>query len=122
MSIPQEAKMMRTGESGSARGVVVVTAAGSEQGRRTAQELLDSGWCVAVTARTVAELARIMPGMSGHRLLAVAADPSDPRQVGQLLDRVFGRFGRIDSVLGAESSVAAAWRRRTSQEGEIAAA
>ena len=114
--------MMRTDESGSARGVVVVTAAGSEQGRRTAQELLDSGWCVAVTARTVAELARIMPGMSGHRLLAVAADPGDPRQVGQLLDRVFGRFGRIDSVLGAESSVAAAWRRRTSQEGEIAAA
>ncbi|KAF0963649.1 hypothetical protein MLGJGCBP_03193 [Rhodococcus sp. T7] len=35
--------MMRTDESGSARGVVVVTAAGSEQGRRTAQELLDSG-------------------------------------------------------------------------------
>ena len=82
MSIPQEAKMMRTDESGSARGVVVVTAAGGEQGRRTAQELLDSGWCVAVTARTVAELARI----------------------------------------GAESSVASAWRRRTTQAGGSAAA
>ncbi|TQC50423.1 SDR family NAD(P)-dependent oxidoreductase [Rhodococcus sp. WS4] len=117
---PQEAKMMRT-EKISARGVVVVTAAGSEQGRRTAQELLDSGWCVAVTARTVAELARIMPGMSGHRLLAVAADPGDPRQVERLLDRVLGRFGRIDSVLGAESSIVSAWRRRTPSEGTAAA-
>ncbi|WP_148222436.1 SDR family NAD(P)-dependent oxidoreductase [Rhodococcus opacus] len=114
--------MMNTDEAGTARGVVVVTAAGSEQGSRTAQELLDSGWCVAVTARTVAELARIMPGMSGHRLLAVAADPGDPRQVEQLLDRVLARFGGIDSVLGAESSVASAWRRRTSGEGEAAAA
>ncbi|MFD9665478.1 SDR family NAD(P)-dependent oxidoreductase [Rhodococcus sp. NPDC059968] len=114
--------MMRTNEARPIRGVVLVTAAGSEQGTRTAQELLESGWCVAVTARTVAELVRIMPGMSSHRLLAVAADPADPRQVERLLDRVVGRFGRIDSVLGTESAIASAWRRRTPSPGRVEAA
>lgn len=95
------------------RGVVLVTDIGRDHGTRVAAEFLAAGWNVAVTARSVTELVRIMAGKPAHRFFAVVADPTDRWQADRILDRVGARFGMINRVVDPTGTVAAAWMMRS---------
>jgi NAD(P)-dependent dehydrogenase (short-subunit alcohol dehydrogenase family) len=81
--------------------VVLITHAGSDVGYRLARELLRSGCRVAVTSRHTTDLTRILHGYNGNQVFAVAAITDDQRQYEQLLRRVRGRFGHVDSMIDA---------------------
>ena len=76
-----------------AKKVVVVLNAGTEDGGRLARELLRDGYRVAISSRHATDLARIMHGYPASRVLAVAADSDDPAQLTRLLARVRHYFG-----------------------------
>lgn len=82
-------------------GVVLITHAGSDAGYRLARELLRSGCRVAVTSRHTTDLTRILHGYNGNQVFAIAAVTDDERQYEQVLRRVCGRFGHVDSVIDA---------------------
>jgi NADP-dependent 3-hydroxy acid dehydrogenase YdfG len=96
----------------SAGDVVLVLNAGSDAGFQIARDLLDSGCRVAVTGRQATALTRIVHGYGWGRVLAVAADTSDPVQVQRLMNRVQSRFGRIDSIVHAVEAGAAPTQAR----------
>lgn len=98
------------------RGVVLVTDIGFEHGARTAAEFLDAGWSVAVTARTVTELVRVMAGKPAHRFFAIVADPTDRWQADRILDRVTARFGAINRVIDPAGAVTSVWLQRGNLE------
>ncbi|MGC0364406.1 NADP-dependent 3-hydroxy acid dehydrogenase YdfG [Rhodococcus sp. 27YEA15] len=102
---------MNVREVVSARGVVLVVDVECADGERVATEYLDAGWNVAVTARTIRDLIRIMAGKPAHRFLAIVADPSDRRQADRILDRASTRFGMIDRVVDRTGLVESVWRR-----------
>jgi NAD(P)-dependent dehydrogenase (short-subunit alcohol dehydrogenase family) len=82
--------------------VVLVVNAGEDAGHQIASALLHDGYRVAVTGRHATQLSRIVHGHSTERVMAVAADTEDRRQVEELLRRVERRFGRpIDAVICA---------------------
>ncbi|MGV0714438.1 hypothetical protein ABQE93_03425 [Mycolicibacterium sp. XJ662] len=90
---------MPTGED----HVALVLNAGTESGYRIARDLLCSGYRVAVTDRHAPRLTRILAGVSAKRVVAIAAEPSDTRQVFKLVERVQAVFGRrIELVIRAE--------------------
>jgi NADP-dependent 3-hydroxy acid dehydrogenase YdfG len=105
---------MNTREFDRNRGVVLVTDISRDHGARVASEFLDAGWNVAVTARTVAELVRIMAGKPAHHFFAIVADPTDRFQADRILDRVTTRFGGINRVVDPAGMVSAAW-----MQGEV---
>lgn len=94
------------------RGVVLVTDIGRDHGTRVAAEFLAAGWNVAVTARSVTELIRIMAGKPAHRFFAVVADPTDRWQADRILDRVTVRFGTINRIVDPAGVVASVWHMR----------
>lgn len=113
-SIPTGGSAMRVREVTPTRGVVLVVDIGVDRGARRATELLDAGWSVAVTARTVGEIVRIMPGKPARRFFALVADPSDQRQANRIVDRVTARFGGITRVIDPTAVVASVWSARES--------
>jgi NAD(P)-dependent dehydrogenase (short-subunit alcohol dehydrogenase family) len=83
-------------------GIVLVMNAGEDAGHQIARDLLRDGYRVAVTSRHATQLIRIIHGHSTKRVMAVAADTSDRRQVEELVRRVESRFGcPIDAVVCA---------------------
>ena len=81
--------------------VVIVTDGGTEAGRRAVDELLAAGCRVAVTGPHAAALTHSLHGRSASKVMAVAADLSDPWQTERLRDSVLAHFGRIDVVRSA---------------------
>jgi NAD(P)-dependent dehydrogenase (short-subunit alcohol dehydrogenase family) len=81
--------------------VVLITHADLDAGYRLARELLRSGYRVAVTSPHTTDLTRILHGYSGNQVFAIAAMTDDQRQYAQVLRRVCGRFGHVDSVIDA---------------------
>ncbi len=81
--------------------VALVTGASSGIGAATARELAARGAAVVLAARRAEELdahaAEIVA--SGGCALPVPTDVADPEQVGRLVERALGKFGRIDVLV-----------------------
>ncbi|MPY55141.1 SDR family oxidoreductase [Streptomyces acidicola] len=74
--------------------IAIVTGAGSGIGRAVSQELLGTGWSVALAGRRAEKLAETA---AGHpEALVVRADVSRPEDVAALFAAVHDRFGRLD--------------------------
>jgi NADP-dependent 3-hydroxy acid dehydrogenase YdfG len=80
-------------------GVVLITHADSDAGHRRAGALLADGRRVAVTARHVTKLARILTGHSTERVVALAADVDDPTQLEKLLQRTTAKLGAVTWIM-----------------------
>jgi NAD(P)-dependent dehydrogenase (short-subunit alcohol dehydrogenase family) len=76
--------------------VFLVTNADAPAGSRIALDLLRSGHRVVVTGIKATALVRITHGYSCDRVLAIAADISDPHQMRRLLECAEKRFSAID--------------------------
>ncbi|QUD87461.1 SDR family oxidoreductase [Phenylobacterium montanum] len=75
----------------------LVTGAGSGIGRAVALALAREGWSVALAGRRLGALEETA-ALAGPvaRILAVAADVSDPDQVAAMFGRIEAEFGRLD--------------------------
>lgn len=83
--------------------VVLVLDAGTDEGHRRARTLLQTGHRVAVTARQVTQLTRIIHGFSSSQVFAIAADTSDPAQLDRVIARVRLHFGHaVDRIVRAD--------------------
>lgn len=80
-----------------ARGVAIVTGAGSGIGAAAALALLNDGWRVVLAGRRIDALSRVAArAPDASRVLAVAADVRSEEQVIALFDAAVARFGRVD--------------------------
>ncbi len=91
-------------EEACAAPVAIVTGAGSGIGRAVAERLGREGYRLALVGRRrekLEETARRLhpPGPSGETVLALAADLSDAREVGPVIERVLGAWGRVDALV-----------------------
>ncbi|MEH3085143.1 MAG: SDR family NAD(P)-dependent oxidoreductase [Xylophilus ampelinus] len=88
------------GADSPARGVAVVTGAGSGIGRAAALALLEGGWRVALAGRRADALAETVAaaGAAADRALAVPTDVADAAAVEALFAATVRRFGRVDLV------------------------
>lgn len=81
-----------------ARGIALVTGAGSGIGRAVTLALLDAGWSVVLAGRRrepLDETAR-QAGDDAARILVQTANVADPASVDTLFSAVAMRFGRLD--------------------------
>ncbi|MGI4798914.1 MAG: SDR family oxidoreductase [Janthinobacterium lividum] len=81
-----------------ARGIALVTGAGSGIGRAVTLALLDAGWSVVLAGRRpepLDETAR-QAGDDVERILVQTANVADPASVDTLFSAVATRFGRLD--------------------------
>ncbi len=80
---------------------VIVTGAGRGIGRAIARRLGVAGANVAIAARTHEQLdeTRKMVERAGGRILAVAADVSQPDDVQRVIDETLSVYGRIDALV-----------------------
>jgi meso-butanediol dehydrogenase/(S,S)-butanediol dehydrogenase/diacetyl reductase len=79
--------------------VVLVTGGGTGIGLSVTRAFLDSGAVVAVSGRRPEPLERAIAGVEPDRALAVPSDIGDRQAVGNLVNTVVARFGRIDVVV-----------------------
>jgi NADP-dependent 3-hydroxy acid dehydrogenase YdfG len=80
--------------------VCLVTGGGSGIGLAVARALLDEGARVAIAGRNAAKLRSAAADLAGgDRLLAIAADVSDPGQVERLAREIAGKLGPIDVLI-----------------------
>ncbi|MFE1440820.1 SDR family oxidoreductase [Streptomyces sp. NPDC058739] len=79
-----------------ARGIAVVTGAGSGIGRAVAVELLNAGWSVALAGRRAGALEETAALAPGGASIAVRTDVSRPEDVEALFAATVARFGRVD--------------------------
>lgn len=91
--------------------VVIVVDGDTDAGYRMARRLLASGRRVAVVARHPGGAVRVMHGQPADRVLVIAGDVDDQGQWSRITERVTERFGRIDTVVRAEDSVAPPFAR-----------
>jgi NADP-dependent 3-hydroxy acid dehydrogenase YdfG len=78
----------------------VVTGGGSGVGLAVARVLLADGAHVAIAGRDADKLRRAAAELAGgDRLLAHAADVTDPAQAQALIDAATARFGRVDLLV-----------------------
>jgi NADP-dependent 3-hydroxy acid dehydrogenase YdfG len=80
--------------------VALVTGGGSGIGLAVAKAFLDAGAKVAIAGRNLAKLeagAKLLAG--GSRLVAIAADVTDPVQVKSLVEQVIKQLGPIDLLV-----------------------
>jgi meso-butanediol dehydrogenase / (S,S)-butanediol dehydrogenase / diacetyl reductase len=90
--------------SGSARydftdAVVLVTGGGTGIGLAITRAFLASGATVVVTGRRKEALDEALRDAPADRAVAITADVADKAQVGDLVDEVVRRFGRLDVVV-----------------------
>jgi NADP-dependent 3-hydroxy acid dehydrogenase YdfG len=79
---------------------VLVTGGGSGIGLATARALLAEGARVAIAGRRADKLRQAADALAaGDRVLAHAADVTDPAQVQRLVQDVTARFGKIDVLV-----------------------
>jgi NAD(P)-dependent dehydrogenase (short-subunit alcohol dehydrogenase family) len=78
--------------------VAIVTGGGTGIGRAAALALGRAGYSVVIAGRRLGPLEQTAAdgAAEGSRLLAVAADVTDPADVQQLFDRARQQFGRVD--------------------------
>lgn len=80
--------------------VALVTGAASGMGLATAQAFAEAGAAVALSdfreAEVRAEAGKL--AKAGHNVIAIHCDVSDDVQVGQMVDRVVAKFGRLDAA------------------------
>ena len=78
--------------------VAIVTGGGTGIGRASALALGRAGYAVVIAGRRPEPLEQTAAdgAAGGSRMLAVAADVSDPGDVRQLFDRAQSQFGRVD--------------------------
>ena len=81
-----------------AGGVAIVTGGGTGIGRASALALGRAGYAVVIAGRRPGPLEQTAAdgAADGSRLLAVAADVSDPDDVRRLFDQAQSQFGRVD--------------------------
>jgi NAD(P)-dependent dehydrogenase (short-subunit alcohol dehydrogenase family) len=79
-------------------GVAIVTGGGTGIGRASALALGRAGYAVVIAGRRPGPLEQTAAdgAADGSRLVAVAADVSDPGDVRRLFDRAQSQFGRVD--------------------------
>lgn len=92
--------------------VVLIVNADTDIAREAAQDILDSGARVVVTARTTASLTRILLRRSRDRMFAIAADLDDPRQRSRFCERVLTEYGPPTWVVDGRTGEAVALTRR----------
>ncbi|MEO1205140.1 MAG: SDR family oxidoreductase [Pseudomonadota bacterium] len=82
------------------RKTAIVTGAGSGIGRAAAHALQAAGYNVVITGRRSDKLEKTAAGASadGGRILAVAADVTDPLAVKKVFKTALSEFGRVDVV------------------------
>lgn len=88
--------------------VVLIVNAETDIAREAAQDILDSGARVVVTARTAASLTRILLRHSRDRMFAIAADLDDPRQRSRFCERVLTEYGAPTWVVDGRTGEAMA--------------
>ncbi|GLZ55556.1 SDR family oxidoreductase [Actinomycetospora sp. NBRC 106378] len=79
--------------------VVLVTGGGTGIGLAITRAFLDAGAIVAVAGRRREPLDEALRGAPADRALAVPTDLADRQQIGDLVDEVVRRFGRLDVVV-----------------------
>jgi NAD(P)-dependent dehydrogenase (short-subunit alcohol dehydrogenase family) len=83
-----------------ANRVALITGGGSGIGLASARMFLGEGAKVAIAGRDEAKLKQAAQELGGgERVYYAAADVADPNQVRSLVEKVNGRFGRIDVLL-----------------------
>lgn len=82
-----------------ADSVVLVTGGGSGIGLAITHAFLDAGAAVVVAGRRKEMLDEALRHAPADRAVAVPTDLTDKRQIGELVDEVVRRFGRIDVVV-----------------------
>lgn len=83
--------------------VVLVLDAGTDEGYRRARILLRTGHRVAVSARQVTQLTRIIHGFPSSQVFAIAADTTDPAQLDRVIARVQQHFGHaVERIVHAD--------------------
>lgn len=92
--------------------IAVVTGAGRGIGAATATWLADHGHKVVLTARTVSEIeavaSQIRARYGADRVLAIAADVSDEKQVRALFEQVRGKMGLVSILVNNAGALARA--------------
>ena len=79
--------------------VVLVTGGGSGIGLAITRAFLAAGATVAVAGRRREPLDEALRGAPADRAVAVPTDLADRQQIGDLVDEVVRRFGRLDVVV-----------------------
>jgi NAD(P)-dependent dehydrogenase (short-subunit alcohol dehydrogenase family) len=78
--------------------VAVVTGGGTGLGREVAHAFARLGGQVVIAGRTAARLDEVVASIGGA-CLAVPTNIREPEQVDALRDTVYGRYGRVDSLV-----------------------
>jgi citronellol/citronellal dehydrogenase len=78
--------------------VALVTGGGTGIGRAIARELVRTGAQVAICGRRQEPLDAVQEEL-GEACLAVQADVREPEEMGRVVERTLGRFGRIDILV-----------------------
>ncbi|SHV77211.1 putative short-chain dehydrogenase/reductase [Mycobacteroides abscessus subsp. abscessus] len=72
--------------------VVVVLNADAPNGRQVVQILVRNGHRVVICARHASDLTKMLHGYDADRVMAIAADATDPRQLREVCRRATDRF------------------------------
>jgi NADP-dependent 3-hydroxy acid dehydrogenase YdfG len=99
--------------------VALVTGASSGIGAATALALAEEGASVAIAARRLARLDALADRIRamGGNVLPIETDVTDETQVGNMVERTVGSFGRLDLLLAiAGVGVAAPFHNTTTAE------
>jgi NADP-dependent 3-hydroxy acid dehydrogenase YdfG len=99
--------------------VALVTGASSGIGAATALALAEEGASVAIAARRLARLDALADRIRamGGNVLPIETDVTDEAQVGNMVERAVGSFGRLDLLLAiAGVGVAAPFHNTTTAE------
>ncbi|MDP4200137.1 MAG: SDR family oxidoreductase [Bacteroidota bacterium] len=93
--------------------VVIITGGTHGLGRASVRKWLAEGWSVATCARDEADLAMLEAELPSTNLLTQALDVSDANAVRGFIERVLGRWSRVDvlvnnaSILGPKEEIKA---------------
>jgi NAD(P)-dependent dehydrogenase (short-subunit alcohol dehydrogenase family) len=83
--------------------VVVITGGTRGLGRASVRKWLSEGWCVATCARDGTELARMEAELNNPNLLTQTLDVADANAVHSFVERVLGRWSKVDVLINNAS-------------------